>query len=48
MFHRLKIRSKTTDVAEIYVEKVRGGIKTPGVAIKRAVRPGDIFGPFPT
>ena len=46
-FHRLKIKSKTTNVAEIDVEKVRGGIKTTGVAIKRVFCPGDIFGPLP-
>ena len=43
VFHRLKISSKIAIVAEIDVEKVKD-IKTPGVAIKRAVRPWDIFG----
>ena len=47
VFHRLKIRSKTANAAKIDVEKVRGGIKTIGVVIKRAVRPEDISGPFP-
>ena len=37
VFHRLRTRSKTVNVAEIEVVKVRGGIKIPGVAIKRAV-----------
>ena len=38
----LKIRSKTTNVAEIDVEKVKG-VKPPGVVIKIAVRHGEIF-----
>ena len=46
VFYRLKIRFMTANVTEIDVEKVRGGIKTPGVAIKR-VCPGDIFGSLP-
>ncbi|MPC75978.1 hypothetical protein E2C01_070379 [Portunus trituberculatus] len=28
MFHRLKTRSKTRNVAEVNVEKVEGGVKT--------------------
>ena len=32
VFHRLKIESKTVNVAKYYVEKVKRGIKTPGVA----------------
>ena len=43
VFHKLKIRCKTTNVAEIDVENVRGGIKTLGVAIRRAVYPGDFL-----
>ena len=31
VFHRLKIRSKTTNTAEIDAQKVREGIKTPRV-----------------
>ncbi|MPC12883.1 hypothetical protein E2C01_005597 [Portunus trituberculatus] len=37
--HRLKIRSKTANVAEVNVKKF-------GVVIKRGVRPGDISGPL--
>ena len=44
VFHRLIVRSKIVNVAEIDVEKVRGGINTPGVAMKRVVHLGDIFG----
>ena len=33
VFHRLKTRSKTTNVAEIDVEKVRGSMKTLRVAM---------------
>ncbi|MPC82473.1 hypothetical protein E2C01_077142 [Portunus trituberculatus] len=47
VFYRLKIRSKTVNVAEIDVEKVEGGVKAFGVIIKKGVRPGDIFGPSP-
>ncbi|MPC07678.1 hypothetical protein E2C01_000243 [Portunus trituberculatus] len=31
VFYRLKIRSKTANVAEVNVEKVKGGVKTFGV-----------------
>ena len=47
VFYRFKIRSKAANVAKIDVEKFRGGIKKPGVNIKRLFRPGDIFGPLP-
>ncbi|MPC08758.1 hypothetical protein E2C01_001353 [Portunus trituberculatus] len=38
MRFRLKIRSKTANVAEVNKEKVKGGVKTFGVII---------FGPLP-
>ncbi|MPD03679.1 hypothetical protein E2C01_099326 [Portunus trituberculatus] len=47
VFHRLKIRSKNTNVAEVNVEKVEGGVKAFGVVDRRVIRPGDIFGPLP-
>ena len=47
VFYRLKIRSKATNVAEVEVEKVEGGLKTLRVDTRRAVRPGDICGPLP-
>ena len=31
VFHRLEIRTKTADVAEVNMEKVVGSVKTPGV-----------------
>ncbi|MPC33690.1 hypothetical protein E2C01_027049 [Portunus trituberculatus] len=37
--YRLKIRLKTTNVAEINEEKVEGDVKTFWVATERAVRP---------
>ena len=42
----MKITSKTVNVAETDVEKVTGGIKTPGVAIKLVIHQGDFFGPL--
>ena len=47
VFHRLKISSKTTNVAEIKRKSIRGSVKTPKVDIKGAIRPGDICGPLP-
>ncbi|MPC44579.1 hypothetical protein E2C01_038256 [Portunus trituberculatus] len=47
VFYRLKIRSKTANVAEVNEENVKGGGKTFWVSTGRAVRPGDISGPFP-
>ncbi|MPC15304.1 hypothetical protein E2C01_008091 [Portunus trituberculatus] len=47
VFYRLKIRSKTVNVAEVNVEKVEGGVKAFGVVIKRGIQPRDIFGPLP-
>ena len=44
VFYRLKIRSKTANVAEVDGEKYEGGVKT--LVIRRAVRPGDIYGPL--
>ena len=38
VFYRLKIRSKIANIAEINVEKGRGGIKTAGITITRVVR----------
>ncbi|MPC68861.1 hypothetical protein E2C01_063071 [Portunus trituberculatus] len=46
VFHRLKIRSKTANIAEVNEEKVEGGVKTYMVDTERAVRPGGISGPF--
>ncbi|MPC71502.1 hypothetical protein E2C01_065779 [Portunus trituberculatus] len=40
VFHRLKIISKTLNVAEVNVEKVEG-------ANERAVLPVDVSGPLP-
>ncbi|MPC59543.1 hypothetical protein E2C01_053568 [Portunus trituberculatus] len=40
VLHRLKIRSKTANVGEVNVEKVKRGVKTFGLIIKRAVQPG--------
>ncbi|MPC64198.1 hypothetical protein E2C01_058309 [Portunus trituberculatus] len=47
VFYRLKIRSKTANVAEVNAEKVDGGAKAFGVVIKRGIRPGDNFGLLP-
>ena len=48
MFHRMKIRAKTANVAEIEKKEVRGVIKTPlGSAARRGVLPGGICGPPP-
>ena len=46
VFYRLKIRSKTANVSEIDGEKCEGGVKTLRVDTRRAVRPGDIYGPL--
>ena len=48
VFHKLIIRYKTTNVAGIDLEKVRGGIKASGVDIRRAIHPVDFFGPQPS
>ena len=47
VFYRLKIRSKTANVAEVDGEKCEGDVKTFRVDTGRAVRPGDIYGPLP-
>ncbi|MPC41272.1 hypothetical protein E2C01_034860 [Portunus trituberculatus] len=47
VFYRLKIRLKTTNVADVNEEKVEGGVKTFWVATERAERPGDISGSVP-
>ena len=47
VFYRCKIRSKTANVAEVDREKCEGGVKTLTVDTRRAVRPGDIYGPLP-
>ena len=47
VFHRLIIRSKATNVAEIERKSVRGSVKPPEVVNTEAVRPGDICGPLP-
>ncbi|MPC66745.1 hypothetical protein E2C01_060896 [Portunus trituberculatus] len=44
VFYRLKIRSKTANVAEVNEEKVEGGVKTFQIVTERAVQPGDISG----
>ncbi|MPC38376.1 hypothetical protein E2C01_031882 [Portunus trituberculatus] len=44
---QLKIRPKTTNVGEVNEVKVEGGVKTFWVATEKAVRSGDICGPFP-
>ena len=38
-FHRLKIGSKVTNVAEINRKSIRGSVKTPKVVIRGAIRP---------
>ena len=47
VLHRLKIRTKATDVAEIYIEKIVGSVKIPGVVSCRTVRCGGTCGPPP-
>jgi len=47
IFHRSEIRSETTNVAEVDIEKVRGGIGTPLVVTMRLVRLRDIYSPLP-
>ena len=47
VIYRLRIRSKTANVAEVNGEKCEGGVKTLRVDTGRAVRPGDICGPLP-
>ena len=47
VFYRLKIRSKTANVAKVDGEKCEDGVKTLRVDTRRAVRPGDIYGPLP-
>ena len=47
VFHRLKIRSKTANVADINVERVRGGINTLAVAIERVSVLGTFLVPSP-
>ena len=46
LFYRLKIRSRTANVAEVESEKCEGGVKTLRVDTIRAVRPKDIYGPL--
>ena len=47
VFHRLEIRSKATNVAEIESKSFRGSVKTSKVVSRGAVRPWDICGPLP-
>ena len=47
VFHRLEIRSKYTNVAEIESKSNRGSVKTPKVVSRGAVRLGDICGSLP-
>ena len=47
IFHKLEIRSKARNVAEIESKSVSGSVKTPQVVNKGAVGPGDICGPLP-
>ena len=37
VFHRLDIKSKATNVAEIESKNIRGSVKTPRVIIKGAI-----------
>ena len=46
VFHRLEIRYKVTDVAEIVSKSIRGSVKIPKVVSRRGVRPRDICGPL--
>ncbi|MPC36220.1 hypothetical protein E2C01_029669 [Portunus trituberculatus] len=45
VFYRLKVRSNTSNVAEVNEEKVKGGIMTLWVVTEK-VRPADISGPL--
>lgn len=45
MFYRVEIKSMTSNVAEVNIRNVGGGIKTPHVATKSVIRPGDILVP---
>ena len=47
VFYRLKIKSKTANVAEVDSEKYEGGCQDTRVNRRRAVQPGDIYGPLP-
>ena len=47
MLHRLEVRSKAANVAEVNVEKVRGSIKTPEVVNWSTIWSGGIYGPPP-
>ena len=47
VFHRLEIRSKVTNVAEIESKSIRGSVKTHKIVSRGAVRPRDICGPLP-
>ena len=47
VFYRLKIRSKTANVADVNGEKYEGGVKPLRIDASRVVRPGDIYGPLP-
>ena len=47
VFHRLKIRYKGTNVAEINCKSIRGSVKIPKVSGREAIGPGDIGGPLP-
>ena len=42
VFHRLEIRSKATNVAEINRKNIRGSVKTPKVVNRGTIRPGDV------
>ena len=44
VFHRLEIRPKATNVAQLESKGIRG---TPKFVSRGAVRPGDICGPLP-
>ena len=46
-FHRLEIRSKATNVAEIESKFIKGSVKTPEVVSRGVVRLGDICGLLP-
>ena len=47
VFYRLKIRSKTANVAKVDGEKCEGHVKILRIDARRVVRPGDFYGPLP-
>ena len=45
VFHRLEIRTKATNIAEIESKRIRCSVKTPMVIYRKKVRSMDICGP---